>query len=162
LSAQGWDASYLPLAIERLPFYIGRDGDGLVVHIDLDSPRVSQDTGEAVFLPQGGNTEFLERVNSMLLAIHQGLQGTPALVAALMEHNLLEAFVLEVQQTNGTRLQLSDFYTVHEERLQALSGDALQRLSQAGHLQAAYMALASLSQIRALVERHHRLGDTQA
>ena len=162
LSAQGWDASYLPLAIERLPFYIGRDGDGLVVHIDLDSPRVSQDTGEAVFLPQGGNTEFLERVNSMLLAIHQGLQGTPALVAALMEHNLLEAFVLEVQQTNGTRLQLSDFYTVHEERLQALSGDALQRLSQAGHLQAAYMALASLSQMRALVERHHRLGDTQA
>jgi hypothetical protein len=162
LSAQGWDASYLPLAIERLPFYIGRDGDGLVVHIDLDSPRVSQDTGEAVFLPQGGSTEFLERVNSMLLAIHQGLQGTPALVAALMEHNLLEAFVLEVQQTNGTRFQLSDFYTVHEERLQALSGDALQRLSQAGHLQAAYMALASLSQIRALVERHHRLGDTQA
>jgi hypothetical protein len=45
---------------------------------------------------------------------------------------------------------------VHEERLRALGGDALQQLSRAGHLQAAYMALASLSQLRPLVDRLER------
>jgi hypothetical protein len=27
-----------------------------MIHIDLDSPRVSQHEGEALFLPHGGNT----------------------------------------------------------------------------------------------------------
>ncbi len=162
LGAQGWDAPCLPLAIERLPFYIGMDGDELVVHIDLQSPRLSTHEGEALFLPHGGSTEFLERMNSVLLAIHQGLQSTPAFIAALLQHDLLEPFVFEVERADGTRTRLDHCYTVHEERLQALAGDALQRLSQAGHLQAAYMALASLSQFRALIERQERLDSAQA
>ena len=157
LGPQGWDAPCLPLAIERLPFYIGMDGDELVVHIDLDSPRISTTEGEAVFLPHGGSTEYLERMNSVLLAIHQGLQDTPAFIAALLQHGLLEPFVFEIEREAGEPIRLSHFYTVHEERLQALDGAALQQLSQAGHLQAAYMALASLSQFRALIERLQRL-----
>ncbi|MDP3226222.1 MAG: SapC family protein, partial [Rubrivivax sp.] len=97
------------------------------------------------------------RMNSVLLAIHQGLQSTPAFIAALLEHELLEPFVFEVERAHGAALRMDHFYTVHEERLQALGGPALQRLSQAGHLQAAYMAVASLSQFRALAERQNRL-----
>lgn len=163
LGPQGWDAPCLPLAIERLPFYIGMDGEQLLVHIDMDSPRISTVEGEAVFLPHGGSTDFLERMTSVLLAIHQGLQSTPAFIAALLQHQLLEPFVFEVERgpglagPPGDTLRLSQFYTVHEERLQALDGAALQQLSQAGHLQAAYMAVASLSQLRGLIERLHRL-----
>ena len=40
-----WDAPVMPLALERLPFYIGRDGDELVVHVDLDSPRLNTTEG---------------------------------------------------------------------------------------------------------------------
>jgi hypothetical protein len=168
LGPQGWDAPCLPLAIERLPFYIGMDGDELLVHIDLDSPRISTVEGEAVFLPHGGSSEFLERMSSMLLSIHQGLQSTPAFIAALLKHDLLEPFVFEVERPKpgqGDQLEtirLSHFYTVHEERLQALDGAALQQLSRAGHLQAAYMALASLSQLRGLIERLHRLHGASA
>ncbi len=157
LRPQGWDASYVPLAIERLPFYIGQADDELVVHIDLDSPRVGTQEGEAVFLPHGGSTEFLERMSSVLLAIHQGLQATPAFIAALLEHDLLEPFVIDVERPGGSSHRLTRFYTVHEERLQALGGSALESLSRAGHLQAAYMAIASLSQFRALIERQHWL-----
>jgi hypothetical protein len=157
LGPQGWDAPCLPLAIERLPFYIGMEGDELLVHIDMDSPRISSTDGEAVFLPHGGNSELLERMNSVLLAIHQGLQGTPAFIAALLEQDLLEPFVFEVQRAGGATTRLSGYYTIHEERLQALGGAALERLSRAGHLQAAYMAVASLSQLRALIERQDRL-----
>lgn len=151
-----WDAPVVPLAIERLPFFIGRDGDELLVHVDLDSPRLSTTEGEPVFLPHGGSTEFLQRMTSVLLAIHEGLQGTPAFVAAMLQHELLEPLALDVALSDGTRLPLNGYYTVHEERLRALNGDVLQQLSRAGHLQAAYMALASLSQLRPLVDRLER------
>jgi hypothetical protein len=157
LREHSWDAAYLPLAIERLPFYIGMEGPELVVHVDLQSPRLSTDEGEAVFLPHGGSTEFLEHMNSVLLSIHQGLQGTAPFIAALLEHGLLEPFVFEVEGANGAITRLANFYTVHEERLAALAGDALQKLHRAGHLEAAYMAIASLAQFRALIERQNRL-----
>jgi SapC len=153
LDGRGWDAHYLPLAIERLPFYIGMAGDERVVHVDLESPRIGTTEGEAVFLPHGGSTAFLERMTSVLLAIHEGLQGTPAFIAALLAHDLLEPFVFDVEWVDGARSRLSGFYTIDEERLQALSGGALEQLSRAGHLQAAFMAIASLSQLRALIER---------
>ncbi len=156
LGPQGWDAPCLPLAIERMPFYIGMDGDELLVHIDLHSPRVNQHEGEAVFLPHGGSSELLERMSSVLLAIHQGLQGTPAFMAALLENDLVEPFVFEAERAGGATVRLTGYYTIHEERLQALGGQALERLSRAGHLQAAYMAVASLSQLRALIERQNR------
>jgi hypothetical protein len=153
LRGTDWDAGTLPLAIERLPFYIGMDGTEQVVHVDMASPRISRSEGTAVFLPHGGSSEFLERMSSVLLAIHEGLQSTPAFISALLQHELLEPFVFEVEGAAGARSRLTGFYTIHEERLGALAGDALAGLSQAGHLQAAYMAIASLSQLRALVDR---------
>jgi hypothetical protein len=149
----GWDAPCVPLAIERLPFYIGRAGDELLVHVDIESPRISTSEGEAVFLPHGGSTDFLQRKNSVLLAIHQGLESTPAFIAALLAHDLLEPFVFDAEPGHGERTRLEGFYTVHEERLAALGGDALAQLHRAGHLQAAYMAIASLSQLGPLVDR---------
>lgn len=157
LRARGWDATYVPLMIERLPFLIGRSGEQLLVHVDLDSPRVSRTTGEPVFLAHGGSTEFLERMNSMLLAIHDGLEGTPAFIARLLEYQLLESFVLDIELANGSQNRLTGFYTLNEERLAQLSGFALELMSKAGHLQAAYMAIASLSNFRALIERQNQL-----
>lgn len=156
LRGTGWDAPYLPLAIERLPFFIGLDGDERVVHVDLDSPRLSTTEGEPLFLPHGGSTAFLERMSAVLQQIHLGLQATPAFVDALLGHDLLEPFVFEVTLTNGTQHRLEGCYTVNEEKLQALDGAALQQLSRAGHLQAVYMALASVAQFRALVDRLER------
>jgi hypothetical protein len=153
LRRQGWDATYLPLAIERLPFFIGVADEEMVVHVDLDSPRISATQGEAVFLTHGGTSEFLERMNSVLLAIHRGLESTPAFIAALLEHDLLESFVFDIELANGSQNRLAGFYTINEERLNALGGSTLERLCKAGHLQAVYMAIASLSQFRALIER---------
>jgi hypothetical protein len=159
LDADGWDAHYVPLAITRQPFLIGRDGDGLVVHVDFEHPRVlaAGDDGLAdatpVFLPHGGTSPFLERVTATLLALHEGLQSTPAFVDALRAHQLLESFVMDVTAADGTQHRLAGFHTIHEERLAALDATALERLHRAGHLQPVYMVLASLSNLRALVSR---------
>ena len=156
LDGAHWDASEIPLSIQRQPFLIGTDGAELVVHVDLDSPRLSRDQGEPLFLPQGGNTEYTERMASVLRAIHLGLEGARSFTAALLQHNLLESFVLDITLDDGSDNRLAGFYTIHEERLAALDGAALASLHAAGHLQAIYMVLASLSQFRALIDRKNR------
>ena len=157
LGADGWDAPYVPLTIERQPFLIGfRDREPLV-HIDLASPRVSRTEGEALFREYGGSSDFLERMSSVLLTIHQGLEAMPAFIDALLQHDLLESFVLDVELNDRSQHRLTGFYTINEERLGALDAAGLERLHKAGHLQSIYMALASLSHFRDLIDRRNRL-----
>lgn len=151
-----WDAAEIPLSVQRQPFMIGTDGDELMVHVDLDSPRLSREHGEPLFLPQGGNSDYTEHMASVLRAVHLGLQGARSFTGALLEHELLESFFLDVTLDDGSVNRLAGFHTIHEERLAALDGAALTRLHQAGHLQAIYMVLASLSQFRALIDRKNK------
>jgi hypothetical protein len=157
LKGDQWDASYLPLAIERQPFLIGVGGGEMMVHIDLDNPRVSTSEGEDLFLPHGGTTEFTERMNSVLFTIHQGLQSMPAFVSALLGHELIESFVLDIELDDGSQNRFGGFYTINEDKLEALDAGALESLHKAGHLQAIYMMLASLSRFRDLIARKNKL-----
>jgi hypothetical protein len=84
LDENGWNAAYVPGILARGPFLIGMGsaaGDGDVhpeptIHIDLDDPRVSQTEGESVFLPQGGNTRYLERIAAILNGLNQGISAS--------------------------------------------------------------------------------------
>jgi len=155
-----WDAPAIPLSHERLPFMIGRGGDELSIHVDLDHPRVA--TGdhvlesEALFLTYGGSSEYLERIASVLRTLHDGLEAARGFSAALLELELLESFVIDIELDDGSQNRLAGFYTINEERLLALSGERLERLNRAGYLQAIYMAVASLSQFRGLIDRKNR------
>ncbi|GAB1594836.1 SapC family protein [Lysobacter sp. PAGU 2638] len=152
LDGERWDAAYVPLSIARQPFLIGNANGEPVIHVDLDHPRVGR-AGEAVFREHGGTTDYLERVSSTLLALHNGLQATRAFVDALLAHDLLEAFVLDVQLDDGSQNRLAGYYTIHEERLTRLDAAAIVSLHAAGHLASIYMVLASLSQLRPLIDR---------
>jgi SapC len=155
LTESGWDADYLPLSVQRLPFSIGVADDELRMMVDLESRRISHGAeGEAVFLPHGGTTDFTENVNSVLRTLHEGLQATTDFVQTLMAHELLESFVLDVERPDGTRGQLVGFYIIHEERLAALDSNAIGLLHQADYLQPIYMAIASLSNFTPLIKRH--------
>lgn len=152
-----WDALYVPLAVARQPFLMGLSGDSLLVHVDLDHPKVSTTIGEPLFLEFGGNSEFLEYINSTLLALHQGLQSNAGLVAALLEHGLIEPFTLDIELNNGAHNQLVGFATINEEKLAALDGAALERLHTPGHLLAAHLIVASLIKLRELIDRKNQL-----
>jgi hypothetical protein len=153
LSKDGWDSTYLPLSLERHPFQIGVSGEQLMIHVDLDHPRVSRSEGEVLFLPQGGTTEFTDRISAVLTTIHEGLQATPGFIEALLRNELVESFVVDIEMKDGSQHRLVGFYTIHEERLAALGSEALMALHQQGYLQAIYMMVASMSQFRALIER---------
>ena len=155
LGDEGWNAEYLPLAMQRLPFMIGVAEDELRMLVDMTSPRISQGAdGEAVFLPQGGNTEFLERANSVLKSLHEGFEAAPELIQALLAHDLLEPFVLDVQRKDGTHGRLVGLYTIAEERLAALDATTIGVLHQADYLQPIYMAIASMSNLPTLIRLH--------
>ncbi|TLM73980.1 SapC family protein [Microbulbifer harenosus] len=159
-----WAASYIPLTVRREPFLIGRQNfveDGIqktrrVIHIDMDSPRISREQGEPLFLEYGGNSPFLDSVSDMLEAIHHGIEQSEKFVRALQVHGLLELFTLDVTLNNGESNQLKGFYTIDEERLRALSADDLHELHNAGFLEAIYMAIASQSQLRRLIDEKNR------
>lgn len=160
LTHGGWDAPVVPMALQRDPFMIGRSGDTLKLHIDLDSPRIVKpeegEVGTAVFLPHGGHSEYLDHVVSLLEHLHAGAQHLPAFIDALTRHQLLEPFVLDVEGVDGEQTRLSGLYTIEEDRLAALPGAALEALQREGHLFPIYMQLASLSQLQGLVERQNR------
>ncbi|UJF20434.1 SapC family protein [Shewanella sp. OMA3-2] len=168
LSGQDWDASYVPLAVRRQPFLIGKQmvqEDGIeqqqhVIHVDLDNPRVSTTEGEAVFHPFGGNTDYLDEVGDMLAALHQGLNDNTSFTAVLLEHDLLESFTLDIELDNGEKHQMIGFYTINEDKLNQLGADVLATLHQQGYLQAIYMSMASQSNIRNLLDRKN--AQTQA
>ncbi len=156
LHERHWDAPYVPLSMRRQPFLIGRDGQNLMLHVDLDHPRVNAAGGQPVFREHGGTTELLEEARSVLLALHDGVAATPAFVQALLKHQLLESFALDIRLDGGGDSRLAGFHTIHEERLRELDGDALAELSRAGYLQPIYMVLASMVQLRGLIARCNR------
>ena len=165
LDGERWDADYLPLAMQRMPFSIGVAQDEMRMMVDMASPRISQGSdGEAVFLAQGGNTPFLDRANSILRTLHEGLLATTEFTQALVAHRLLEPFVFEVEQPDGSRGQLVGCHLIHEERLAALDGATIAKLHEADYLQPIYMAIASLSNLSQLVGRHNarKAGGTAA
>jgi hypothetical protein len=152
-----WDATYIPMMVQRQPFLIGDAPNGKVIHIDLDSPRISQTDGERVFLEHGGSTPFLDKVSGLLGALHEGIESIPAFVAALEELQLLEPFALDIQFTDGAKHRFAGFHTINEDKLRKLEGEALAKLHAGGHLQAIYMVLASLANFRVLIDRANRL-----
>jgi hypothetical protein len=156
-----WDATYVPAMVKRQPFLIATGGEGdtqaPVVSLDLDHPRVSQDEGEALFNAGGGPTEFLNQKIALLDRLHRGLQHGKGFIDTLLQHELLEQVTLDFTFNDGSKKTLQGFYTIAEERLYQLKGDALESLNQAGYLQPVFMAVASLSRLRDVIERRNRL-----
>jgi hypothetical protein len=127
-----------------------------MVSIDLDNPRVSETEGQALFQEHGGTSELLQKTTGNLELIHQASEHSEKFVSALIEHDLLESFTLNIELIDGSSNQLLGFYTLNEDSLRQLSGTTLGRLNEQGFLQPIFMALASQTRIRALIERKNK------
>ena len=161
LTDRGWDATVLPMALQREPFLIGRaPDDTLQLHIDLDSPRIVRpeegEVGTALFMPHGGFSEYLDQVIKLMENLHAQAQHLPIFIGALKRYQLLEPFVLDIERPGGEQSRLTGLFTVNEERLAGLPGADLEDLAREGHLLPIYMQLASLAQFSMLAERAQR------
>lgn len=160
LDETGWNADYVPAMIRREPFLIGSQeskegGDAelaRVLSLDTDHPRVSTEKGERLFQPLGGRTPYLEKVADLMEAIFLGYEQNKAFVAALQEHDLVESVNFDITLNDGSKNQLLGFYTINEEKLQELPGSTLESFSKAGFLMPIFMAVASMSNMRTLID----------
>ena len=156
-----WDATYVPILVQRQPFLIAKRGDDdnrpPVVSLNPAHPRVNRDEGEALFDGDGNPTELLNQKIAVLDKLHNGMQHGTGFIDTLLKHELLEQIALDFAFADGDKKTLQGFYCIAEERLYTLKGDVLESLNEAGYLQPIFMAVASLSRIRDLIERRNRL-----
>lgn len=159
----GWDDSYIPLSVERMPFMIGYTQDSEtgqrqpVVHIDIDHPRVSESEGSPVFLEHGGNSPYLEQINSMLAELMNGVTVSKRFTDLLQAEDLLEPFTLKIQLDNGQHIEMSGFYTINQMVLRELNGEQLARLHSQNFLELIYMSIASMGNIKKLIDKKNKL-----
>lgn len=154
-----WNSKYIPGVIARGPFLIGfqeRQEGGVMrkepmIHVDLDHPRVSRTEGQAVFLPRGGNTPYLDHVANVLKGIHEGIETGRVMFAAFAELDLIEPVTVEIKVSETEKYGLQGLHTINQEKLRALGGEKLSSLHRSGFLQGAYLIIASLGNVRALM-----------
>jgi hypothetical protein len=165
LTDAGWQANYLPLSIQRRPFLIGfqeNTENGVVseepvVHIDMDSPRISYNQGEAIFLPQGGQSPYLQHMSATLMAIHQGHQQTQSFIDTLQQHELIESVEIKVTLDDDSKHAMDFLYTINEEKVAQLPDQVVTDLHRLGYLQAIHMILASMPNMSHLIELKNSL-----
>jgi len=170
LDEHGWNAAYVPGVFARGPFLIGfqerQEGGDVqkepVIHVDLDNPRVSKTEGEAVFLPQGGNSRYLDRIASILNGINLGLSVSKAMFAAFAAADLIEPVKLEIKLTSDQQYDLLGLHTINQQKLAALDAETLHKLHRSGFLQGAFLVAASLNNVQRLIELKGRRRQRQA
>jgi hypothetical protein len=164
LDGDRWDAHYSPGVVARGPFLIGfqeREEGGEIrrepmIHVDMDHPRISETEGEQVFLEQGGNTRYLDRVGAILKGINDGLGMSKAMFAEFTRLELIEPIKLNIKVDGDSVYDLVGLYTISEPKLRNLGAEELHKLHRSGLLQGAFLVLSSLGNLGRLVERKQR------
>lgn len=156
----GWQASYIPAMINKGPFIIGfeekeENGNTIkkpIIAIDMDNPRVNTEQGESLFLDNGEASPYLQQVNQCLKTLHEGSELNKQMFEAFLKNDLIEPVALNIELNNGEKISLEGNYTINEEKLSKLKGDALNELHSSGLLRVAYFISASLSNVQRLVD----------
>jgi hypothetical protein len=127
-----------------------------VIHVDLDSPRISETEGEPVFLPQGGNSRYIDRIAGILNGISEGIAVSKAMFATFDAHGLIEPVKVEVKFSASEQYNLLGLHTISLETLRKLDGTALEQLNRAGFLHGAFLVASSMANVRRLIDLKHR------
>ena len=150
------------MMIKRQPFMIGYQGQAddekkPIITVDLESPRISQTQGEPLFDENERPSHFLQKIMSQLEALHKGFDHNNGFIETLSRLDLLEPFSLEITLKNGSLNRLNGFYTINEDKLLELDGKKLEDLNVKGYLLPMYMAIASYSRIKPLIDKKNDL-----
>ncbi len=164
LESEQWTASYVPAIIAKGPFLIGFQEalvDGVVtrnpvIHVNLEDPRLSEEEGEPVFLPHGGNSPYLENVMAILRGINDGMTMSRQMFAMFESFELIESVNIEIEVNEMQKFIIKDYFTISGSRLAGLEGEKLEVLNRAGFLGAAFLVQSSLHNVKKLISRKNR------
>ncbi|WP_443751332.1 SapC family protein [Asticcacaulis solisilvae] len=154
LNDTGWATPYVPLEFQRQPFMLVPDEDTQWrLAIDADSPRLSADDGERLFLAGGHRSDYLEQAHEVVTRFCQGVPAAHDYGERLTGLGLVEPARIEVRFDDGRETRIEGLHTIDRARFDALDGDALLGLRNEGWLELLYIQLASLAQVPNLIAR---------
>lgn len=166
-----WQGLYLPLQLQRQPFFVGdvvdekTNGD-YVVCLDMDSPSINQASSthasagdelnlnsQSLFTETGEDSPYFQQAKNCLAQLLQGEIDNKNLLNALNKFDLLQPLSVEITFINKQSTRLNGLYTINQDKLAALPVEHIAELHQQHLLPAIYTMITSLGQLYALIER---------
>ncbi|WP_250460134.1 SapC family protein [Microbulbifer litoralis] len=156
-----WRGRYVPCHLRARPFAmarIGESGKQMAVCVDESSPLLlaGGESGEPLFEPGGGRTEYLDNMAHLLVQLQRQGTLTDTFVRYLQAERLLEEQVIQVRLQGGVNHRLNGVFRVDETALQALPEERFIELRRRGYLSPIYAHLHSLRRVDNLSRLHAR------
>lgn len=152
LDEEGGFDGYRPLNLRRAPFFTAGEN----IAIDLDSPRVTDAEGEALFDDKGEISAYLRGILAAFQQLKPGSEKTRTFIDALLQLKLVEPITVDLAFDDGTRRIVEDLYTIDQDALARLPDAAVLDLFRSGHLHLISLMIASLKQVPVLARRKNR------
>ncbi len=153
-----WIGEYVPKILECRPFRLMADqNDSELMHIgiDTDSEIVSQKKGEAIFSKDGSHTEWFAGKKELLSGYYEQTLQTQMFCKELVNLDLLKENSLSLNSA-GTQRVLNSIYLIDRDKLAGLSNEDFLALRDRGLLPLIFGQIASLGNIKKLVERDYQ------
>ncbi len=149
-----WLGTHVPALWRRGPFRLARVAgsadDNMVLCIEDSSDLVNETEGQPLFDDTGAPTAIVSTATSLLSQLERDSRTTRTICEALDRLGLIVPWRLEIPQSDGRKLAVSDLFQVEEAKIATLSGDDLVTLRDVGALAVIYAHLLSLSKISLL------------
>lgn len=158
LDGKRWDARYIPAFIRRYPFFSAtiRGTNQWGVMVDTAWSGLSATEGEPLFLDGDKPAPALERAVEFLKMFEVEVDRTRAFCERLYELKLLRPMQVDATLPSGQHMAIDGFLTVDEDKLRALDDATVLELQRNGILMLVHLHIASLANVRHLVERKGR------
>ena len=150
-----WDARYIPAFVRRYPFVMaeGNEPGQLVVCIDESCAALNAEHGELLINAQGKMQPRMNEVMQFLQNFQQEFARTELIASQLDELGLFVQQGARFDTAAGETFQLNDFYLIDETKFGQLEDAKLPPLFRSGALGMVYLHLASLGNLRKLLDR---------
>ena len=149
-----WDANYIPAFVRRYPFVMAEGGEAgqLVVCIDESCPALNAEHGELLINGDGKLEPRMNEVIQFLQNFQSEFARTELITRQLDELGLFIQQGARFDTNTGEAFQLNDFYLIDEAKFSQVA-DKLHQLFRNGALGLVYLHLASLGNMRRLLDR---------
>jgi hypothetical protein len=150
-----WDARYIPAFVRRYPFVMAEGGAAgqLVLCIDESCPALNAEHGELLINAEGKLEPRMNEVIQFLQNFQNEFVRTELITRQLDELGLFIQQGARFDTSTGETFQLNDFYLIDEAKFGQIADDKLPQLFRSGAMGLVYLHLASLGNMRRLLDR---------
>jgi len=150
-----WDAGYIPAFVRRYPFVMAESDvpNQLTICIDEACPAFSSSQGDAMFNADGELEPRMNEILQFLQSVQQDFARTELITKQLDELGLFVQQEARFDIASGETFQIIDFYLIDEAKFNQMPDEKLFELFQSGALGLAFLHMASLGNMRKLLDR---------